>query len=197
MAYSLKELSLGVTLAAIAAAAIVYPSELGAALLVTAAVVLVAFAGVAAAIYRPRHAPFLSGFFSLGVTFLLMFYGPDWLRGHLPQNLITNWASKRWAPYLEESYKPLIPGATIHRDYSKGQWVNGQFWPHTSGKAEWQVWQNGKARTVTTSAPPNWAHLTDIANSLFVLLVATAGGMVGRFCRRSASRNNKDYRHSR
>jgi len=188
MAYSLKELSLGVTLAAIAAAATIYPSELGAVLLVTAAVVLVAFAGVAVAMYRPRHAPFLTGFFSLGVAFLLVFYGPDWLRGHLPHNLITNWASVRWARYLEESYKPLIPKATIHRDYSKGQWVNGQFWSSTPGIAEWQVWQNGKARIVTTPAPPNWAHLTDIANSLFVLLVATAGGMVGRFCQRSAAK---------
>jgi hypothetical protein len=182
LSYSLKELSVGVALAAIAAAAVVYPSEPWAVLLTTSAVVLVAFAGVAVAMYRPWRAPFLAGFFSLGVILLLLFYGPDWLRGHVPQNLLPQYASMYWARDLEESYKPLVPGAKVTRSYQNGQWVNGQFLSATPGAAEWQVWQNGKARLITTPAPPNFAHLVDIANSLFVLIVAAAGGMVARFC---------------
>lgn len=37
---------------------------------------------------------------------------------------------------------------------------------------------------MSANAPPNWGHLTDIANSLFILVVAVLGGLVGRYCHR-------------
>jgi hypothetical protein len=178
LSYSLKELSAGVTLAAVAAGAVIYPSHLWAVSLFTATVVFIAMSGLAAVMSRPRRCPFLTGFFALGLVFLLLCYGPDWLRGRLAVNLIPNYAALRWALHLEESYRPQVPAAQVARVFP----VNPP-----DAQAVWQIYQNGVGRTVATPLPPDLAVLTEIADSLFVLFVAVLGGMVARYCHRHAA----------